>query len=269
MYSNSALDIIQKQINKFDKLNRIHRSHFEKQMATPLKALENEKRKLDAIQAFMTSGIQTINEFEQLLGEIEYPPMPNLRMSDMELLIDEIKKCVDDEQVIELLDGFILSRYTYRYVEMKLSIWSHYTWLGKRIEILRQIVEGHKNKLYFLSVPVIYPQIEGMLADTFPDIRNGKDEFKTKQLKDTFERVLSCHSDTLDNNWDRYYKEKLLSQFKHDDPIDHLSRHAMMHGKFYEYGTELNSIKSIIILDYILTKIDAFHKLKKDESENE
>ncbi|MGD7021945.1 hypothetical protein ACQCVK_05095 [Rossellomorea vietnamensis] len=208
----------------------------------------------------METIIKTIDEFEELLSELNYPPIPNMYGSDMRYIIEKLNELEATEEKVRLLDEYIILRFNTEKVDQRIRIWNGYSWLENRNVVLEQIAEAHKQGLYFLSVLAVFPQVEGMLAELFPDKRNDKGEFTTKHLKQSFKEILEVQCDKSDQQWDKFYRENLLKGFTHDDPIDYLSRHALAHGKSFEYGTEVNSIKSFIILDYIINKINNYRE---------
>jgi hypothetical protein len=228
----------------------------------PIKQAENFRSKLlepyNRAKKMMNEIINTMDEFEELLSELNYPPIPNMFGHHMKLLINELNELTTSQEKIKLLDEYIIIRFNDEKINQRVRIWSRYQWLEDRDLVLSQIAEAHKQGLYFLSVLAVFPQIEGMLAELFPGKRNGKGKFTTKQLKESFEEILEMELDKSDQQWDKFYRENLLKGFTHDDPIEYLSRHALTHGKAYDYGTQVNSVKSFIILDYIITKINNY-----------
>lgn len=225
-----------------------------------LKATLKFKSHIDIIQKSIRlwhNVIITIETFEQILSELNYPPIPDMNGHHMKLLIRELNALEDGEEKVELLDEYIVLRFDDTTLDYYVDLWKEYQWLGKRVDIINQIVKAHKQELYYLSVLAVFPQIEGILAEIFPEKRNEKGDFTTKHLRQTFSEILDV-SDSLDQQWDNFYKENLLRGFQHNEPIEYLSRHALAHGANFEYGTKVNSTKSLIILGYILSKIDKF-----------
>jgi hypothetical protein len=251
-FKNPLIEAMREYQKKIDKIT-VPFKQIELLQSRLLQTYNNARRKMNEI-------IKTIDQFEEILSELNYPPIPNMFGSHMERIIEELNKLTDSQEKIKLLDEYIVIRFDEEKINQRVRIWSEYQWLENRNMILSQIAEAHKKGLYFLSVLAAFPQIEGMLAELFPAKRNGKGEFTTKHLKESFEEILEMDLDKSDQQWDKFYRANLLKGFTHDDPIDYLSRHALAHGKAYEYGTQVNSVKSFIILDYIITKIDTYRK---------
>ena len=46
------------------------------------------------------------------------------------------------------------------------------------------------------------------------------------------------------------------SQYERDESFNELNRHQVMHGEVVNYGTEINSLKSISLLNYVVQVLD-------------
>ncbi|HDX9646726.1 TPA: hypothetical protein ROY02_003029 [Bacillus cereus] len=62
---------------------------------------------------------------------------------------------------------------------------------------------------------------------------------------------------SFDKQIQTFYLNTILVGFEHGEPLQSkLSRNAILHGADVEYGTEENSLKSILIFDYILDRLN-------------
>lgn len=207
----------------------------------------------------------TLEELSEFLSHLNYPPI-DMEMSVYVLkhLNEELSQASSDKDKLIILDEFIVKFFDKEQLEEKLEeVWSHMECLEGRFHIIEEIVEAHKLGLYSLSTLAIFPQIEGVLAETFPELRNGKGEFTRSYQEKALEIVLDVKTDRFDNVWSSYYKENILNGFKHLEPIESLSRHALAHGADKDYGTVVNSTKSLMIFDYIMTKIE-YYRIDKE-----
>ncbi|PEC09881.1 hypothetical protein CN567_22220 [Bacillus toyonensis] len=61
---------------------------------------------------------------------------------------------------------------------------------------------------------------------------------------------------SFDKQIQTFYLNTILIGFEHGESLkSKLSRNAILHGADLEYGTEENSLKSILIFDYILDRL--------------
>jgi hypothetical protein len=130
--------------------------------------------------------------------------------------------------------------------------------LGKsfpnRLDVLNDAFEAHNNGKFNLSIPIFLSQSDGICAEitNFPlyGTRNGFPH--TKKYIDN----LQCNS----------FMSAILEPFKTDIvlPInanqfkrksltidDYLNRHTILHGEDCDYGTEINSLKAISLINFV------------------
>lgn len=207
----------------------------------------------------------TIDELAIYLSEMNYPPLDTkIDTETLKDLNEKISKIDNPDEKLESLDQFIVTAYDEEHIDWNLEIWSEMECLKGRFHIIKEIVMAHKTGLYSLSTLAVFPQIEGVLAEVFPDYRNGAGKFDGKNQKKAFKSVLEINDDNFDNLWSSYYEKNILEGFTHLEPIYYLSRHAMAHGADKEYGTAVNSTKSLMIFDYIMNKVE-YYLIKKDK----
>jgi hypothetical protein len=127
------------------------------------------------------------------------------------------------------------------------------TFKDRKIPI-EQALDAHCNGLYCLSIPVFLAQVDGISKEItgygFFDKKNG--EPKTKQIYDNCldsqvikKAYLSPLAKVTSYN---------ISEKERCDNFLGLNRHMVLHGESFDYGTEVNSYKSLSLLLY-LTKI--------------
>ncbi|WP_018924400.1 hypothetical protein [Salsuginibacillus kocurii] len=208
------------------------------------------------INKFLNKFHQDVIEFEELLSNYLYPPIPNMTNGQVNVLKRYLTNATTDEEAIDILDHFISIRFNDEKMDQLVTKWSTYKWLDKnRKDILAEVIDGHKKELFYLSTLSVFPQIEGILAEFFPEERNTNGKFTGKNQTNSLQRILNPDLN-YDSQWDKFYRQQLTQDFKHMEPIEVLSRHAMAHGADKRYGSRANSTKSIIILDYLLTRMN-------------
>lgn len=203
----------------------------------------------------------TEDELSKLLSDSNYPPVfTESSTSSLKELNEQLNKLDDYHDKIAMLDQYIVESFNEKYIDETLEAWGEMTSLNGRFHIIEEIVKAHKQKLYSLSTLAIFPQIEGILAETFPELRNRRGNFNGELQKKAFKSVLDIDTSKFDNVWSSYYSKNILKGFQHSEPIDYLSRHALAHGADKSYGTIVNSTKSLMIFDYIIYKIELYKR---------
>ncbi|WP_371018965.1 hypothetical protein [Pseudalkalibacillus sp. JSM 102089] len=211
----------------------------------------------------------TLEELAEFLAELNYPPIStDLSIDLLKDLNNQLRDLEDFDDQVSVLDKFIVEVFHHEYIDEKFEMWNEMDCLKDRIHIMEEIVMAHKLELFSLSTLAVFPQIEGVLAETFPDLRNNKGKFNGYYQKRALEKVLDTTSDKFDGVWSSYYNKNILKGFQHLKPIEHLSRHALAHGADKDYGTVVNSTKSLLIFDYIITELELYKFITDEKNQN-
>ena len=117
---------------------------------------------------------------------------------------------------------------------------------------IRAAFRAHRAGEYFLSVPVLLAQVEGICVGitkvSLYEKAGGKTIPKTKAFVDEkdvskFERaLLSPLAEPLPIS---------ASKNQRDPDWDELNRHQVLHGESVDYGTRMNSLKAVSLLNFI------------------
>lgn len=128
-----------------------------------------------------------------------------------------------------------------------------------RKEILTQILNAYKNGNYYLLIPSVLTQVDGICFDFTKRkffIKDKKNKYLpqvTSELEKSAGAFLDLYLSPLQNQTPIMVREQDISKF----PC-HLNRHEILHGINTDYGTEVNSLKVISLLKYVsdlLTKL--------------
>ncbi|SNR60261.1 hypothetical protein SAMN06265371_106184 [Lutibacter agarilyticus] len=119
-----------------------------------------------------------------------------------------------------------------------------------RKEILSQIEKSYNEELFYLTIPVVLSQIDGICND----ITTKKFFIKNKEyLPEVYPIIEKMHSSMTDiflapikNSSPLNVWEKKIGDF----PLK-LNRHEILHGVDINYGNKINSLKCISLLKYI------------------
>ena len=162
-----------------------------------------------------------------------------------------MKKAIEGER--DFLDDF-LSHYYRKEIE-DLSEVIH-NGQDARSRITFEAITCHKEKKYFASTILFLSQADGLCNGELFKVRNDKKALKkyiAKSQYGSFFKILFGMI-TKENAVDAGYSK--MSNFEST-----LNRHAVMHGKDVQYGTELNSLKAFSLFSFVDGFIDRYNKL--------
>jgi hypothetical protein len=119
-----------------------------------------------------------------------------------------------------------------------------------RAHLLSAAFDAHRRRQYELAIPVFLAQTDGICADLTSRYlflrQDGKPE--------TAHYVETVAADALQAAILSPLAEVLpigMSRRERPDGFDALNRHMVMHGESLDYGTRLNSLKAISLLNYV------------------
>ncbi|WP_309260434.1 hypothetical protein [Bacillus cereus] len=209
--------------------------------------------KLEEIQEKARITEEKTERFKTIMIEIGFPPHGGLFPQEVSHLVD-----LYDEQggghLKGIINKFMIERYNAAELEVFLQGWQAIGWISNRHEILSSAIKAHIEGDFFLTVPIFLAQIEGVIAQGFA--HHGRMGGNT--LQQYLETLLVNEGVfSFDKQIQTFYLNTILVGFEHGEPLQSkLSRNAILHGADVEYGTEENSLKSILIFDYILDRLN-------------
>jgi hypothetical protein len=222
---------------------------FAEAMQVQMKALD-----LEWIAEGIRATSDDVEKFKMIMVEMGYPPH-----EDLEIL--QIRKIVNYylqhgmQKAKEIVEQLLIQIFNKETLEEILNSWTSLEWLQTRLPILTEGIEAHNNKKWYTSIPTLLPQIEGIIAEKFKHtgwLKQDKLKYYVELLlnkKETF---------SFDDSMQLFYFNVVLDSFQHGQILESpLSRHAILHGADTNYGTELNSLRCILLLDYLIEKFDA------------
>ncbi len=120
----------------------------------------------------------------------------------------------------------------------------------KRKKLIRAAFNAHRKQEYELSIPVFLAQTDGICKETVKEYFFMKQNRKPR----TAIYVEQIAADT--------YRAALLSPLAQTLPIgaseherprnfNELNRHMVLHGESLDYGTKINSLKAISLINYV------------------
>ena len=119
-----------------------------------------------------------------------------------------------------------------------------------RKKIIMAAFRAHKRREYELSIPVLLAQTDGICYDTTKEYLFLKHNKKPKTAIYVEQQV----SNTLRVALLQPLAQVLpigKSKAERDDDFNELNRHMVLHGESLDYGTEVNSLKAISLINYV------------------
>lgn len=150
----------------------------------------------------------------------------------------------------ELIDHLFIHLYGADEINRLYNGWEKNILLKSRLAILREGLDAHLRKHFNASVCTILPQIEGVIRDMIPStIKN----INRKELEYAVDDIVD--SKDFNQATREFYFKFILHRFDHGKELPVLSRHAILHGEDTNFGTEVKSLKAILLFDFLQEKI--------------
>ena len=107
-------------------------------------------------------------------------------------------------------------------------------------------------------MPTLLPQVEGVITDFY----RGVQELELVKVESLADRLLGSGDDEdsvitrVDSLVREYYLRQVLKSIgRRDEVPDSLNRHCVLHGRDLAYDTSANSLRALILLDYLSTSL--------------
>ena len=126
--------------------------------------------------------------------------------------------------------------------------------LPNRGHIIEAAFTAHRNEHHLLSVPVILAQVDGVCKELagqyFFSRRAGKPQtaaYVAQFTPGTFRSaMLSAFAELL---------PVTASESERGPNFDNLNRHMILHGESLDYGSRINGLKAISLLNYVASML--------------
>lgn len=196
--------------------------------------------------------------YAAIMMEIDWPPVLDIPSA----AIYEIINLYDSMPIEEFrreIDSSLIEFYDQDELSQILEEWKTIKILERRIGILEDIIIGHNLGKFNLTIPTALSQIEGILGDIYNHLGKMKGLHRDNYLTELFNHYIFNLPElsAVPLIW------KVYEGFEWGKPVpSHINRHAILHGFNTDYGYRINSLKCILLLDYIIQ-----HCRKKLEDE--
>ena len=235
----------------------------------PKLKFENDFYKiLNEIKEFCEKIGDIENKFAAIMLELDWPPPIDLPLDMAINIIKEYDSISDKKQVGTKIREILIDYYDNEVILDMLNSWKNKKLLEKRIHILDAAITAHCSGNYILSIPALFPQIEGIVVEGF----NYTGYMGGKRFKDFISQLLKEDGKSSINQVVYQIITCVIWQsFQYGDSISSsINRNAILHGADVNYGTKENSLKVILLFHYLQDAIDNKNKIRliKERSEN-
>ena len=190
-----------------------------------------------------------ICEFEYALIAANWPPIEGAPPT----FVGTVVRTHREQGVFTLrgtLNQIVPSYYDEKGLQCLLEKWKQFPFLQRRIPILSQVISCHSSGNFALSINRCFSEIEGIIAGAV----RITGYFSTAALKKQYTLLAQkLYPTDLAALLAKNVFNPLYAEFRWGDDVSpELLRHAIMHGASIEYGTEINSLRAILILDHVI-----------------
>jgi len=233
---------------------------IEKELADSLKRIQEN---LNKISSTIENGFRAFAETLRIIAEPTFRALFRASEYGWYLSPEAIRE-YPISQLAELLNQNDLSELEKSILNdadnlAKTIIEKAITIFPDRKNVLQEILDCYKNKLYFTTINLSYSQTDGICKElwgfgffdktekpeyklkTHIEFKNYQDGLATiisEQLS-TKSNEVTMHSDTFKNN----FPDKIKSSF---------NRHLVQHGHSVNYGNQTNAIRAILLIDFLM-----------------
>lgn len=221
---------------------------LQRAMAPAANVFEEARKALEAFTS-QKRWKTAAEKYARIMIEAEWPPVLDIPIR----VIYKINDLYDQQTIQEFkltVSEILKTYYDDAKLRAKLSKWAEVPILERRKSILTEIIDAYLLEKYFLVVPCILVQIEGLLGDIashkgmmrLADIERYLTElFDNRLSASPFDQVKSL------------IMRKVYESFEWGDAISSsISRHAIVHGADTNYGSKESALKCICLFDYVV-----------------
>jgi len=200
--------------------------------------------------------LQEINKELIPHGWIFSPSLPAFSIGEIYKQLEN----KDAEEVIETITEYFSNQVCKDIIN---SICSE-PGFGTRSQIVRDALQAHCDRKYTLSVPVFLAQAGGAFIDHFEN-----ELYSTKKKRYLNKNNSSFRStNIMVESFENFVRDVLAKSYdiRRKIPEGIFARHPILHGTSTDYGTKENSIRAILLLDYVNFIISIQAKWKNEQN---
>ena len=204
-------------------------------------------------------NLELETKFALVMSELGWPPPKHLPQQLKRQIVEEFDGFGDEPdrdslaRFVAAVEREVLKYYIDDSVRGMLAVWSVKHLLSRRLHILTAAVNAHCREDFWLSVPVLLAQAEGIVADGFNHKGRMNSNTYTRYRAELFRATDDdLVPEAVNEALIRFCVGVVYVAFAHGEPVSStLSRHAILHGGDVDYGTAANSLKVLLLIDFL------------------
>jgi predicted DNA-binding transcriptional regulator AlpA len=193
------------------------------------------------IITYQQSLTRILRSLDRKLIEIGWPP--SVRLTPQE----SIELTVGGQRLTTAqIEKYLLKKFNNEIFSEMLSDWANNKIFADRIHILKDAISAHNAGKYTLSIPILLAQCEGLIVS----IVNLKGRKTQSDMINEINRL--SKNAILYESFMNILTNSFLEQFKFgQNEFYGLGRNSILHGINIAYATPENSLKSILLIDFL------------------
>lgn len=202
----------------------------------------------------MRKGLEEDEETVNALRSLGLPLAPSMTLAVRRRIID-FQKTNNKRSAINSIIWFY-HKNKYSRLSSAVDEWSDISQFAPRMSIIRDALWAHMSKKYTLSVPALFPIIEGVMCEFINYNGKNQDRLSQKFVGDKNELLMrdyavaiTLKSCLLNNVFkSTNFTEERARRLPHRRQI---TRHSVGHGVATGYATAMHSLRLFLLLDAI------------------
>jgi hypothetical protein len=136
----------------------------------------------------------------------------------------------------------------------RIEAWFKLPYLADRKQIILDSLEAHKAGKWTLTVPTLLPLVDGVMQrfrkEHLPRSKNPKRGIRANKFVDYYRRN---QPKLFGKPFASFMQNHIFATFDFNNGTSpsSINRHAILHGEIFDYATEANSLKVLLLLDTI------------------
>jgi hypothetical protein len=238
----------------FETINKFHK--IAESLAPLMKAIRPVMEAQQAIRGYLDERLKLAKRIKVVSESGWYLPIwfiDSLKVKDLDSLF--VNNPIEFEKLVaELFEENLVETIQVRLLEQ----------FPKRSPAIVSVVSSHLRKDYFAAIPLALTLADGFCKDSFFVIRGEKkvpigffdldkpkNSASTQKLKSAFAVEETSIFSLLTNQLADDDRNRHLVHEQNTKRPSQLNRHAIIHGESFDYGTYINSVKAILLLNFI------------------
>jgi hypothetical protein len=214
--------------------------------------LEQQKSFQDLIKSSFEQVQKSLRELSSPMQEALLVLGRHGWFFDLDMDIDELwelEKALSEDNIVKA-EGALIEHFESRIDEIETFISTRFP---KREKIIRAAFNAHRREEYELSIPVLLTQTDGICKEVINEYLFSNQRNNNKPRTAIYVDGLELGSFVWAISSPLAQQLPIGASFnpENKEEFGELNRHMILHGESLEYGTKINSLKAISLINYV------------------